>query len=204
MGEWTALTAELVLSELQKRLALIERLQSLVHSSKTDELHDLQPLFEKGLWIFGPEYEAVDFRSNRGMTEIRKFLNAAPETTLTRRCIDFITLLDASIGTYPADAYGSDGDVAGLRKVLILELKKGGVDLTQKEMDQGRDYAKELRLAGAVQQDTEVVVYFLGATIQPGVEPAVIGGHTRVELITYDIVLNRAHARTFTCSETCN
>jgi len=64
-------------------------------------------------------------------------------------------------------------------------------------MDQGRDYAKELRLAGAVQQDTEVVVYVLGATIQPGVEPAIIGGHTRVEPITYDVVLNRAHARTF-------
>src|SRR5438045_1931405 len=99
------------------------------------------------------------------MTEIiRKFLNAAPETTLTRRRIDFITLPDASIGTYSADAYGSDGEVAGLRKVLILELKKGGFDLTQKEMDQGRDYAKELRLTGAVQQDTEVVVYVLGAT----------------------------------------
>ena len=53
----SAKSAALVLHELESRLRLIERLQALVHSTVADELHDIQPLFERGLWIFGPEYE---------------------------------------------------------------------------------------------------------------------------------------------------
>jgi hypothetical protein len=198
MLQWTALDAELVLSELQKRLALIERLQSLVHSTKTDELHDLQPLFEKGLWIFGPEYEAVDFRSNRGMAHvIRKFLKVEEDVTVSKRRMDFIALPDASIGAYSADAYSGNGEVAGYRKVLILELKKGGFELKQAELDQGRDYAKELRVTGAVQRDTSIVVYVLGASLEAGLEFGTSGHHTVIEPMTYDVVLSRAHARTF-------
>jgi hypothetical protein len=198
MLQWTALDAELVLSELQKRLALIDRLQKLVHSTETDELHDLQPLFEKGLWIFGPEYEAVDFRSNRGMAHvIRKFLHVEGDATVSQRRMDFIALPDASIGAYSADSYAGTGEVSGYRKVLILELKKGGFELKQAEVDQGRDYAKELRTAGAVQRDTEIVVYVLGASLESGLEPATSGAHTVIEPMTYDVVLSRAHARTF-------
>lgn len=169
-----------------------------MHSSKADELHDLQPLFEKGLWIFGPEYEAVDFRSNRGMAHvIKKFLNIEEEVAVTKRRMDFIVLPDATIGIYGADAYAPDGEVSGLRKVMILELKKGGFDLTQKELDQGRDYAKELRLTGAVHQETDLVVYVLGATLEPGLERSTHGAHTSVDPMTYDVVLNRVRARTF-------
>lgn len=198
MLQWTALDAELVLSELQKRLALIERLQKLVHSTQTDELHDLQPLFEKGLWIFGPEYEAVDFRSNRGMAHvIRNFLKVEEDVTVSKRRMDFIALPDASIGAYSADSYASGGEVSGYRKVLILELKKGGFELTLEEVDQGRNYAKELRTTGAVQRDTEIVVYVLGETLESGLEFATSGAHTIIEPMTYDVVLSRAHARTF-------
>ena len=70
MQQWTASNAEIVLNELDRRLKLIERMEKLVENPLADELHDLQPLFERGLWIFGPEYESVDFRSNRGLAEV--------------------------------------------------------------------------------------------------------------------------------------
>ena len=74
MEEWSASSAEIVLSELKSRLNLIERLQELVNTTSTDELHELQPLFARGLWIFGPEYESVEFTSNRSMaTVIRQY-----------------------------------------------------------------------------------------------------------------------------------
>ena len=121
------------------------RLQKLVRLSGSDELHDLQPLFERGLWIFGPEYEAVDFRSNRGMTEVvRKFFNR-PEEEASRRRPDFIALPDKSIGFYGADNYEEGGEVRGVRKVLIVELKRTGLELTQQELDQARGYSRELR-----------------------------------------------------------
>jgi hypothetical protein len=81
MQRWTAGNAEIVLSELEHRLKLIERLQSLVDSSKADELHDLQPLFERGLWMFGPEYDAVDFHSNRYLATIIRDIVGRNRTT---------------------------------------------------------------------------------------------------------------------------
>ena len=59
MSRWSAKNAALVLHELESRLRLIGKLQGIVHSTTADELHDIQPLFERGLWIFGPEYEGV-------------------------------------------------------------------------------------------------------------------------------------------------
>ncbi len=57
LSKWTVQEASLVLNELERRLKLIENLERLMNDPKTDELHDLQPLFDVGLWIFGPEYE---------------------------------------------------------------------------------------------------------------------------------------------------
>ena len=70
MTKWTAAGAEIVLGELHRRLMLLSAMQELTENPTTDELHDLQPLFDEGLWIFGTEYEAVDFRSNRGINGV--------------------------------------------------------------------------------------------------------------------------------------
>jgi plasmid stabilization system protein ParE len=197
MQKWTATNAEIVLNELEKRLSLIKELSALVESSKTDELHDLQPLFERGLWMFGTEYEAVDFRSNRGLaTIVRDFLGGT-DKELARRRPDFVCLPDCSIGVYGAFAYGIEGEISGVRKVLIVELKKGGFTLKQKELDQARDYAKELRKAADVRQDTNIIGYVLGADAEQSLEKLSHGEHTTIYPMIYRTLLDRAHSRTF-------
>lgn len=197
MQQWTASSAEIVLSELQKRMTLIERMQALVESPLTDELHDLQPLFERGLWIFGPEFEAVDFRSNRGLAEvIGKFLGGA-DYKPPRRRPDFVVLPEISIGAYCADAYDAAGEIIGIRKVVILELKRGGFCVTQKEADQARDYSKEIRKAGRVQSMTKIVAYVLGAELEQGLEQMTVGERTTIIPTVYQTILRRAHQRTF-------
>jgi len=197
MQRWTASSAEIVLDELDRRLKLIDRMEKLVENPLADELHDLQPLFERGLWIFGPEFEAVDFRSNRGLAEvIGKFLGGADYKPPMRRP-DFVVLPETSIGAYCADAYDTGGEICGIRKVAILELKKGGFCVTQKEADQARDYAKEIRKAGRVHATTEIVAYVLGATLESGLESADYGGNTRIIPTVYQTVLRKAHQRTF-------
>ncbi len=197
MKRWSSREAEIVLSELEKRLRLIDQLQRLIRNERADELHDLQPLFEKGLWIFGPEYESVDFRSNRGMAEVvRNFLRADVQSGLSKRRMDFIVREDYSLGFYAADAYDDSGEIVGCRKLLILELKRGAFQVTQAELDQGRDYARELVKVGAVQKTTLVEVFVLGASIENGLEP-IQQGQIRATPLTYDTVLRRAHSRTF-------
>jgi hypothetical protein len=199
MGQWTADHAALVLNELQKRLELIRRLQELVRDRHTDEVHDLQPLFERGLWIFGPEYEAVDFRSNRGMAEVVRRFFGRQDETVSRRRPDFVALPDRSIGIYGSDAYDDGGEVIGIRKVLIVELKKGAFELTQKELDQARDYAKELRRTGCAPDSSTITAFVLGADLEAGLEQTKFGSRDEniVIPLRYDIVLARAHARTF-------
>lgn len=197
MQEWTASNAEIVLNELDRRLKLIDRMEKLVENPLADELHDLQPLFERGLWIFGPEYEAVDFRSNRGLAEvIGRFLGGA-DYKPPRRRPDFVVLPEVSIGAYCSDAYDATGEISGIRKVAILELKKGGFCVTQKEADQARDYSKEIRKAGRVHPTTEIVAYVLGATLEDGLVSAEYGGNTHIIPMIYQTVLRKAHQRTF-------
>jgi hypothetical protein len=197
MQQWTASNAEIVLDELDRRLKLISRMETLVESPHADELHDLQPLFERGLWIFGPEYEAVDFRSNRGLTEIiGKFLGGKDYTPPKKRP-DFVVLPETSIGAYCADAYDAGGEISGIRKVALLELKRGGFCVTQKESDQAREYAKEIRKGGKVSASTEIVAYVLGATIEPGLERTDYGNQLAIIPMIYQTVLRKAHQRTF-------
>jgi hypothetical protein len=196
MGEWSAGNAEIVLNELGRRLKLISDLEKLVHVATTDELHDLQPLFARGLWMFGPELESAEFTSNRRMTTvIRTLLGGTGEEVATQRP-DFVALPDCSIGIYSADAYDDQGEVNGIRKVVIVELKKGGFAVTTKEIRQGEDYAMEIQKANLVRPETVVTVYVLGATLADPKERAV-GNNVKVVPLDYSTLLRRAHARTF-------
>lgn len=198
MRRWTAKSASLILHELESRLRLIERMKSLVESPLADELHDIQPLFERGLWIFGPEYEGVQFHSNRGLATVIRKLLGGTEEAVPRRRPDFVALPDSSIGAYASAAYDSDnGEIIGIGKVLIVELKKGGFDLKQKEVDQARDYAKELLKAGDVKPDTEIIGYVLGATLEPGLQELTHGNTIKIKPVPYKIFLERAQSRTF-------
>jgi hypothetical protein len=106
-------------------------------------------------------------------------------------------LPDISIGAFCADAYDAAGEISGIRKVAILELKKGGFCVSQKEVDQARDYSKEIRKAGRVHTDTEIVAYVLGATLEQGLEQMKVGERTTIIPMVYQTVLRKAHQRTF-------
>ena len=123
---------------------MLKDLQELIRDKGSDELHELQPLFERGLWMFGPEFEAVEFTSNKSMSTVVRDFFQKRGIDASRTRPDFVVLPDSSIGLYCADEF-SEGEVSGTRKILIVELKRGGFCLTQKEVDQARDYAAELR-----------------------------------------------------------
>lgn len=206
MSRWTANGAAVVLNELDRRLQLIARMESLVESPLADELHDLQPLFERGLWIFGPEYESVEFQSNRTLaTAVRDFLgpsDSKPEKPSDRP--DFIvtpngslTTPDGSIGFYGAANYDQSGEVDGLARLLVLELKKGGFAVTRGEMQQALDYCADLQNAGRITEATSVTAYVMGATTEGRVRNLTEGGNIEVKPLVYESVLMRAKTRTF-------
>lgn len=195
MLRWSATSAEIVLGELERRLSVLKDLQELIRDKAADELHELQPLFERGLWMFGPEYEAVEFTSNRSMNTVVRGFFQKKGIDASRSRPDFVVLPDTSIGFYAADEF-TKGEVSGTRKILIIELKRGGFCVTQKELDQARGYAKELRAKGCAQPATEIEAYVLGASIESELEEMTQGRMT-IRPCAYDMILNRARARTF-------
>ena len=200
LEQWTVHDVQVVLNELDWRLKLIERLEELLESDSSDELHDIQPLFERGLWIFGPEYEAISFMSNRSLSTIvgeffgdKRVILSSP-----RKRPDFVALPDSSIGVYSSDVYDERGEVCGIAKVLIVELKRGGFKVTRKERQQALDYASEIRKSGKIQESTVVVGFVLGTTVAVDARVELSEGqHTTIYPRPYSTVLRQAHARTF-------
>lgn len=197
MQSWDVGTAEIVLNELEKRLTLLKRLEEAASKATSDELHVLQPLFERGLWIFGPEYEGIEFRSNRGMAEVVKGFFKVTDADVSRRRPDFVALSDSSVGIYSADGYGETGEVHGISKVLIVELKRGGFKLTQGELDQARNYALELQEHGCVQESTRIECWVLGTVCPPNLRVTTVGDSLKIFPASYATILGRAQARLF-------
>lgn len=197
LDEWTIADAKKVLDELKYRLELIKQLDELVENHQADELHDLQPLFERGLWIFGPEFESLSFTSNRSLSTVVNVLLGGAELATPRKRPDFVVLPDSSIGVYSCDAYDVRHEVCGLSSVVIIELKRGGFEISNEEKDQALKYSREIRKSGKVSKETKITCYVLGASIDPLADEESSEGNTVIIPRRYNSVLGQAHARTF-------
>jgi hypothetical protein len=203
LSQWSISEAKLVLDELGKRLRLIETLEKSVEDPLSDELHQIQPLFEVGLWIFGPEFESIEFIANRTLSSvIQNFLHdKGVQLSTPKRRPDIVILPDSRLSIYSSDAFDERSEVSGFSKILIIELKKGGFTLTTNERRQCEDYANELRKSGKVGKTTKIIGFILGATIQQDAQEESTIGHTTIYPRTYSVVLRQAHARTFNLLE---
>ena len=203
VSKWTATDAAIVLSELETRLQLIMQLESLLDKIRVDELHELQPVFEKGLWIFGPQYERIDYSSNKALTTIiRKHLGGAKGVVdRGSRRPDFVVIPDGSVGAYSADAHDDAGEIDGLAHILILELKRPDVTLAIEQLRQGQDYAVAIEDAGHVSSATQIDVLVLGANVARSATEKMTQGKITTAAQTYGTVLRRAHARTFNLAQ---
>ncbi|MBN2517729.1 MAG: hypothetical protein JXB14_02705, partial [Candidatus Altiarchaeota archaeon] len=202
LDKWSVTDAHKVLNELQWRLDVIEKIEELVENPETKELQDLQPLFEQGLWIFGPEYEAIEYQSNKSLSTIikRLFQGDGTEVKHPLKRPDFVVLPDSSIAVYSADEY-NDGEVCGVRKVLILELKRGGFTIGHDEKRQALDYAIAIRDSGRVSGKTDIICFVLAANIDNSAMGEMTERQISVTPKTFSIVLKQAHARTFNLIE---
>jgi len=196
LSKWTVDMAKEVLDELEIRMLLVKELEAKVKRTDTDELRDLQPLFERGLWIFGPEYESLHYTSNKGMTKVLKDLLGIDEKG-SRNRPDFVILPDSSIGTYSVPRFSEDdsGEV-GVDRLVIVELKKPGIPLGSEQREQTLKYIQELKKNGAIDQHTKVTGFPLGSKIDPlENEKFTMGNNVVIQPMSYDTVIRRAESR---------
>lgn len=195
LHHWTVETAKTVLDELKGRLSLLKQIQEKVLDPATDEVQELQPLFEQGLWIFGPEFETIEFTSNRGMTTVIQQLFGQDDLG-SRRRPDFAVLPDGSSGLYSYPSYDYQGGESGVARLVIVELKRPGVTVGLGEKNQAWKYAKELMRRGHISQATSVTCFVLGSALAPNEEQeSRHGPNVVVQPMLFDTVVQRAKSR---------
>lgn len=165
LDEWTLDMAKVVLDELKGRLSLLSKLKEKVFDASADEVQELQPLFHQGLWIFGPEYETVEFTSNEGMTKVIQSLFKSDEKG-SRNRPDFAILPDSTIGLYYYPHYDEEGGEYGTARLTIVELKRSGIPIGEEQKAQCWKYIKELYSKGLVDESSKITCFVLGSTIE--------------------------------------
>ena len=196
LSDWSIGMAKLALDEIQTRLKLIAELRLKLKVIGIDEVHELQPLFERGLWMFGAQFESIEFTSNRGMTQVIKTIFGDKKGKGTRNRPDFVALPDSSVGFYARPSYNSQHDEDGVDHLVIIDLKTTGLSLGGKEQDQVWKYVKELRGKGYLKKHSKVDCFVLGDAIEDGEsEPTSKGDEVTIFPMLYETILNRAEKR---------
>lgn len=196
LDDWTLRLAKEALDEIQTRLKLIEDLDKKLRDESADEVGDLQPLFERSLWVFGPEFESLEFTSNRGMTTVIQQIFGV-DTEGSRQRPDFVMLPDGSVGLYSRDAHDLGHDVDGVARLVIAEIKRPGVTIGSDQKGQAWRYVKELIERGLITDATTTTCYVLGSKIHVAERGHRTEWDGRVTIIpmTYDIFVRRAEKR---------
>ena len=198
LEEWTIDMAKIVLDELQMRLQLVAELQGKTANDGTLEVQELQPLFHKGLWIFGPEYDTIEYTSNQGMTTVIQELFGAKNVKGSLRRPDFAILPDSSVGLYDYPEYSDDdtGEI-GPARLVIVELKAPDVPVGDEEKAQAYKYVRELASKGLLTSRTKVMSFVLGKKINPldRHERTEMDGRVKILPMDYGTILRRAKSR---------
>ena len=196
LDDWTLRLAKDALDEIQTRLKLIEDLDKKLRDETMDEVGDLQPLFERSLWVFGPEFESLEFTSNRGMTTVIQEIFGI-DTKGSRQRPDFVVIPDGSVGLYSRDTHDFGHDVDGIARLVIAEIKKPGVTIGSDQKGQTWRRVRELIERGLITEATTTTCYVLGSKIHFAERGNRTEWDNRVTIIpmTYETFVRRAEKR---------
>lgn len=195
LEKWTTRTAKEALDEISTRLKLIEEVRIKTENPSTDEVQELQPLFGQALWIFGPQFESIEFTSNRGMTRVIRDLFKGKDAG-SRNRPDFVVLPSSTIGFYARPSFDGEFNENGTDAVVIVELKRPGVSIGEDEKSQAWKYIKELKQKGYLTDTTYVTGFVLGDTIdQTELEPRTEGDRVVIRPMLYSTFIGQAEKR---------
>lgn len=204
LSEWTVKDALRVLDEIDSRISVIETIGRLANDPNTDELHTLHPLILRSRWLFGPEFESNEYCSNVTLQTIAKqlFKNAGAKFVNGRHRPDIVVLPDRTTfqltGIESFDQ--SDPTLIQLQHVLLIELKKGGFELTRNEVNQADGYVQDIASSGIISGTPYICAWVVGQKVAAGVardKEVGNGSHKygRIRATTFGTLIDTANRR---------
>lgn len=205
LDNWTINDALVVLNEIDRRLTLISAIRKLAKDKTTDELHVLHPMIAEARWLFGPEYESSEYIFNRQLrTSIEHIFGAdkffSPDSNYTKRA-DLICLPNTTIKIKGLEDFSEENGLPTFRKILLIELKKGGFRISRDERRQTEGYVEDL-LQSNLGTNCKITAFVVGDSIATNVERKMnVGNNGVVYVTTYDQLIDMAEKRMFGLSQ---
>ena len=206
LDQWTIKDALSVLDEIDSRMCIIEAIDKLSGDSQIDELKILHPLVTEARWLFGPEFDSAEYTSNRQLRTIIKkiFKIDSDENTFEndRKRPDLFLLSDSTASVTGAEQFNPDTDLVEMRRILIIELKRGGSSLSRDNRDQAVHYVEDFIGCKELTGNPHIFAFVVGETVSGKViGKQQVGDNGHVNVTTYAQLVDTAQRRLFNLRE---
>ena len=175
LSNWSLKDALSVLDEIDVRISTIEAIRRLASDRDTDELHTLHPLILRSRWLFGPEYESPEYVSNVTLQTVAKNLFKRKDVRFVngKQRPDIVVLPDDHTTwqmTGIEEMSPVDSGLVQIRQVLVIELKRGGFEVTRDEVNQASGYVQDIHGAATMSGNPFVHAWVVGHSVKAGTE----------------------------------
>lgn len=169
LDDWSVKDALVVLDEIDKRLLVIEALSRFSTDPTTDELKTLHPLVLQARWLFGPEFDSPHYTSNVSLTTamsklFHKKVNKDAFHNARNRP-DIIIVENSTLSAICSEEFEDDSPLLKMKRILIIELKRGGFAIGRSEMDQAGHYVEDLLNSGHLNGNPFINAFVVGYEI---------------------------------------
>lgn len=202
LNSWDVDDIASVIGEIDKRIVVIEAIQRLYSDKSTDELHTLHPLVLNSRWLFGAQYDSPMFVSNSSLTTVVKNLFKDEDYDLDvienpKRRPDIICLKQYSLKAVCTDRIDPiAGEIMKPDQILIVEVKRGGFEITNEEVSQVEYYVRQIRKSAVLHSSATIDAYVVGAQLGDiDIEKETSSG--RIHAITYGQLVDTASSKLF-------
>ncbi|MEQ8910168.1 MAG: ATP-binding protein [Vicingaceae bacterium] len=194
LENWSIKDALTVLDEIDKRISVIEAIRKLSNDPDIDELHVLHPLVANARWIFGPEYDSPEYSSNSQLqTTVEKVFGKKIDKNVfnnSRKRPDIVVMGNSTFSITATTDFDHDNGLSAVKKILIIELKRGGSKLGRNERNQAVGYVEDFMNCGTLIGNPYINAYVVGESFNKKVQPIqAIENENKVEIGKVQICL---------------
>ncbi|MCA6392712.1 MAG: ATP-binding protein [Cytophagales bacterium] len=175
LENWSIKDALTVLDEIDKRISVIEAIRKLASDSTVDELHVLHPLVASARWIFGPEYDSPEYSSNSQLqTTVEKVFGKKIEKSTfnnNKKRPDIVVMGQSTFSITATADFDNENGLSAIKKILIIELKRGGFKLGREERNQAVGYVEDFMNCGVLIGYPYINAFVVGESFSEKVQP---------------------------------
>ena len=206
LDQWTIKDALSVLDEIDRRISIIEAIDKLSGNSQIDELKILHPLVAEARWLFGPEFDSAEYTSNRQLrTVVKKIFKVDPDEHVfenDKKRPDLFLFSDSTASVTGAEQFNPDTNLLEMRRILIVELKRGGSNLSRDNRDQAVHYVEDFIGCKELTGNPHIFAYVVGETVSGKVVGKhQVGDNGHVYVTTFSQLVDTAKRRLFNLRE---